>query len=599
MLVRFATRPERVPAETQSCPTESRVAVADGWTFEQCEIDSGMHFVTWGSFQAVCVPRMPLAEDRLRGCLSQLLASPHSFDELADLLDLVILLARHEGVVRLYSSAALNRCIFFAQGEQSFTLSDRLRALRRLGTKLSFNEQALSEFLTYRFITPPATLLKGIFKIPPGQMLTVDLNKGVIVEQRSTLPQLIPGVDAARAARDLDLILQSEMLTSCTVTAPPRVLLSGGMDSTLLASVLRAQCDTVLSYSTGFEQIDPANREMEYAQSAAEAIGAQHQHIILSRQHFLNAIIDATAANEEPIHHLQSAALLHLFASIANRSATGGPVFCGEAADGLFGNDTHDLLSRRMLLLRCLSIPGIRRIGKRAMNKSLIPRRLSYLGFDISKPAESPDHLFWSIGRYVSAEKLTTICSSTPDDIIAGRRRLVSLFPDCGLLDQVTLLSFLTEGFATMSIWSRIAASQGDQMIYPFASPVCLRLALGMAWSYKLRTRKTPIAELLKFYGLPSAIRERPKQSFGLNPAIWAPKNGLMQPLIDSVCTTYDPGVVAQLQRGDRSDVMLLWNIISLELWSKLVLEEIPPEDLKAALRERMGRISGVKDAPN
>ncbi len=96
----------------------------------------------------------------------------------------------------------------------------------------------------------------------------------------------------------------------------PRVatLLSGGMDSSVLTAIARDDLSAYDTYSSsypfdGFE----TNSEQKYALSAANALGTRHTLFAPTAGDFLTGFVEALAAAESPLHHLQSTLLYLLF----------------------------------------------------------------------------------------------------------------------------------------------------------------------------------------------------------------------------------------------------------------------------------------------
>lgn len=122
----------------------------------------------------------------------------------------------------------------------------------------------------------------------------------------------------------------------------PRVatLLSGGIDSSLLAVVARDRLSVCDTYSTSYPFENPAtNFEQEYALSAACALSTRHTLFTPTVADFVRGVVEALASAETPLCHLQSV-LLHLLfkAGVPERLDT---ILCGEGVGAAFGLDTQ------------------------------------------------------------------------------------------------------------------------------------------------------------------------------------------------------------------------------------------------------------------
>jgi len=85
----------------------------------------------------------------------------------------------------------------------------------------------------------------------------------------------------------------------CTTQRPIACLLSGGLDSSLIASLVndyhvKNNLPTLETYSIGL----PGSEDLKYAKIVADYLGTKHTEIVLSEEDFLNAIPDVIKAIE-------------------------------------------------------------------------------------------------------------------------------------------------------------------------------------------------------------------------------------------------------------------------------------------------------------
>lgn len=167
---------------------------------------------------------------------------------------------------------------YHLDGEGAFYCSSHVSMLHQAGVALEENREALPEFFVYRYVTPPRTLYKRVNRLLPQAELRVPLNDGLAedVHVETRLPPL-PEPGDSQALQDISARARAMLIANLQALAPCHkrfaVLLSGGIDSSILCRILLEEFQIRQTFSTGYPFEDPAlNREKEYALSAAGAL---------------------------------------------------------------------------------------------------------------------------------------------------------------------------------------------------------------------------------------------------------------------------------------------------------------------------------------
>ena len=134
------------------------------------------------------------------------------------------------------------------------------------------DEDAASQFLTWEYVPGAATLMKGVRKLKPGEMLSIDLSTG-----RADLVQywdIPPAWASHRSESEWADAVEHQIVESVRAQmvsdVPLGAFLSGGVDSSLVTSAMgHAQ-----TFSIGFD--DPSYNELSYSQEVAEHLGLDH-----------------------------------------------------------------------------------------------------------------------------------------------------------------------------------------------------------------------------------------------------------------------------------------------------------------------------------
>ena len=201
------------------------------------------------------------------------------------------------------------------------------------------DESALSHYLTFAAVPPPATLFAGIRKLPPGHFLLADAD-GTMQVQRWWTPlepehdyaaELGSEADAAGSLREL---LRSAVVEQTMSDVPHGLLLSGGFDSTFILALLAGHLtQPVRTFSIGFENA-PGFDEREYSRAAARAFQSEHLELVLPPAEVISRLPSVVQAQDEPLSDWVSLPLSALTRGV--REAGVIVVQVGEGSDELF-----------------------------------------------------------------------------------------------------------------------------------------------------------------------------------------------------------------------------------------------------------------------
>lgn len=209
---------------------------------------------------------------------------------------------------------------------------------------------ALSTILEIGFCLPPSTPWADVHQLAPGHRLA--WQDGALQHARwwelSTPSDATAIVSRREAARALRAELGKTVAAWRTSDVPVGSLLSGGLDSSSVARLLRDQTEPPLhTFTIGFT--NPSYDETRHAERVARALGARHHRVMFDDRSFdsLPEVVrhlgtPQCAATAVPIHHLYRAC----------REAGIKVVMTGEGADELFGGYhwfTGDEWARRIL----------------------------------------------------------------------------------------------------------------------------------------------------------------------------------------------------------------------------------------------------------
>ncbi len=225
-------------------------------------------------------------------------------------------------------------------GERFLFASNSQALLAAGGIDCSIDPVGLHHQLTLHGVIPaPRTILKGIAKLPPACTMSVaaagERSRRSYWFPAATRPDLPRGAqewcDAVREA--LQQAVGKRMVVA---DVPVGVLLSGGLDSSLLVALLaQLGVQEIRTFSIGFDDVGAERgSEFEYSDQVVQRFGTSHRRLRISNDQVLERLPEAVASMAEPMVG-QDAVAFYLLAEQVSREVK--VVQSGQGADELFG----------------------------------------------------------------------------------------------------------------------------------------------------------------------------------------------------------------------------------------------------------------------
>jgi asparagine synthase (glutamine-hydrolysing) len=175
------------------------------------------------------------------------------------------------------------------------------------------NQQALWDYLTFRYVPSPETIWDRIYKLPPASVLEWSLNGSPHIYPYWDSDVLTPAKndDWQRAAKQFeDLFLDSVEQRLLAADVPVGVLLSGGLDSSsVAAAAVELGHKRFHTFSVGFSEGGDYS-ELGYARQVAEHLGAEHHEVVVNQSGFMEMLPEVVRAADEPLADLAAVPLL-------------------------------------------------------------------------------------------------------------------------------------------------------------------------------------------------------------------------------------------------------------------------------------------------
>jgi asparagine synthase (glutamine-hydrolysing) len=215
-----------------------------------------------------------------------------------DLRDSSLFLARDRlGIKPLYYSLDGTR-LRFASSMQALLAGG--------GVDTALDPVALHHHFTLHSVVPaPRTLLQGVKKLPPAHTMTFSADGEVALNRywqldASRPDQALSEKDWLDATRNvLKRAVDRHRLAS---DVPVGILLSGGLDSSLLVGLLADHVDELNTFSIGFEEVaGELADEFEYSDLIAKHFKTRHHKFSVPNTEVLRYLPEAIAEMSEPM----------------------------------------------------------------------------------------------------------------------------------------------------------------------------------------------------------------------------------------------------------------------------------------------------------
>ena len=231
---------------------------------------------------------------------------------------------------------------YFYDGKKFLFASEIKAIIKDRSIKRSVNFDALSYFLTYRYIPSDLTIFNGINKLKPGHYALLDLKtKKFDVNKYWDVPLKIINNGKANIEKDIINILKDSVERRLISDVPLGVYLSGGIDSSSIVAMMKEFTSDISTYSLAFEH-DKIGNELAYAKKVSEYFGTRHKEITISTD-IINELPKIVWNLDEPISD-PAAVPVYYLSKEAKKDVT--VILTGDGADELFaGYDQYKFLS--------------------------------------------------------------------------------------------------------------------------------------------------------------------------------------------------------------------------------------------------------------
>lgn len=470
--------------------------------------------------------------------------------------------------------------------------ASELKALLAMGIERRLDATALALYLQLNYVPPAMCMLQGVQKLPAAHYMWIEHGVQSVPTPYYSIPAGPKNYHADEAdyqlkQRELETLLEDAVRLRLVADVPVGVFLSGGIDSSVVATLAKRHKQDLKTYSIGF--VNPLFDETKYALAVAEKIGSDHKVIRLHEDDLFAHLYDVLDYLDEPFADA-SAINMYILSKEVRKHVT--VALSGDGADELFGGyakHTGELrASERGLPQRILRLLKPLVLALPASRNSKMGRKL----YQIQKFTELLGmpfaERFWHLASPATANQVKALLLKQPN---AARLLAVNtLYAPYSNDVSETLRSDFALCLAgdMLPKVDFMSMANSLEVRTPFLDYRVVDFAFGLPTSYKINThqRKRIVQDAFRPY-LPEMLYNRPKQGFEVPLRDWfiGPLRGYLEEHVVSEKLLAAQGIFNStevkriwqtvLAGRNRKEDLTLWALLVFQHWMKRVKPQL------------------------
>ena len=474
---------------------------------------------------------------------------------------------------------------YYAVVDDVFIFASEMKTLLPFLPAVETDPEAFQDYLVFQFCMEGKTLFRGIDELEPAHVMTVSSEKG-LMRRRYWQVYYRPDLDHTERyfRNELEALFQHSMKYHIRSDVPVGGYVSGGVDSSIIASIARDLLGDSFQGFTGKFTVGREYDESEYARLLADRKDFVLFELDITAQDFINHIGDVIYHLDTPVAGPGSFSQ-YMISQLAARHRK--VVLGGQGGDEIFGGYTRYLVAYFEECIRG-AIDGTSQSGSFVVTyESIIPNLSSLRNY---KPMLKS---FWSKGLFDSPDKrYFQLINRAPamedcirrdnltdyDPYEAYERLFVAENVDKrSYLDRMTHFDFKTLLPALLQVEDRMSMAHGLESRVPFLDRELVEFAATVPASVKFKdgNMKYLLRTALNRYVPDEVMNRKDKMGFPTPFALWAKGEAK-----DFICDTLSSTKARQRQFIDNGKVMSkietenafarnLWGFFCLELWQQ------------------------------
>jgi asparagine synthase (glutamine-hydrolysing) len=520
-----------------------------------------------------------------------------------------VLFNKSSGEMTAYRDRAGEKPLYISSGNDFLCLTSDIAASKFYQNfNRNISHEAVDAYLQYGNVPYPLCIYENSFKLPPASKLRIDIHlyslvpsisfdsfvnaKGVIFKHWwEYIIHKSTHVNFLDAKKNIHDALRNAVKSQLIADVPLGLFLSGGIDSSLIASIAAKEIPDIECFNIGFEFSE--YDESVQAKEIADYLGVKFTSLNCTRENAIDEIQSIHNAYSEPFADSSQIPTM-LISRLARSNAT--VVLTGDCGDELFGGYNRYLLAQKyskyiFLLPNSAKklISNIARIG----NLQMLENAFNYF-FAKELSGNKQNRLLKAIDKIENINNdldyylsMTTEWKSSDDirDFQYSDERSKKYFKDgysSNILGFERMMAADFHSYMTDDILCKVDRASMHYSLetrVPFLDADVIEESLKLPSYFKIGPKlqtKYILKEILADY-IPRKIFEKPKQGFGVPISTWM-KNDLKD-FTQDFCSSetnsshgfFNQSTVNRIlkehMRGEANHEHKLWSIVQFNSW--------------------------------
>ncbi len=476
--------------------------------------------------------------------------------------------------------------LYYAVVDGVLYLASEVKALLPFLPQVETDLDGFKDYLTFQFCLAGKTLFKGVSELVPGHVLQV--RKGAVETRRYWEVYYQPDFDhtAKYFEEKIRALLEESVTLHLRSDVPVGAYVSGGLDSSIVASLAAQQQGTGFKGFAGKFSFDPAYDESRYARELARWRGFELHEVDITADDFVEQI-------EKVIYHLDFPVAgpgsfpQYMVSQLASRHRK--VLLGGQGGDEIFGGYARYLIAYFEQCIKA-AIDGTMHSGSFIVTyESIIPNLETLREY---KPLLQE---FWREGLFEDLDKryfrLINRSGALREEInwdVLGQYSPYETFRSVfrgsnvqkeSYFDSMTHFDFKTLLPALLQVEDRVSMAHGLESRVPFLDHPLVELAATIPSNVKFKdgTMKHVLKTAMRPVLPDSIASRRDKMGFPVPLHEWLSKPGVVHDFVTDVFSSQcalgrglvdNRSALAKLDQEPRFG-RKLWGLLCLELWQR------------------------------
>ena len=420
--------------------------------------------------------------------------------------------------------------LYYGIIDDNFFISSELKAIKNYATNIRLDNNAIGCYFEKGYIDAPHSIYKEVFKLNKGNYIQFNIENFEIKQTPFSTLDFTAQFKYNNYGEFKEFIhakLKENFKKRLIADVPISVLLSGGLDSSLVTAFYAKENVNFTTFTIGFE--DTKYDESNYAKKIANYLGVTNNSFICNEQDFIHKLKILPTAFDEPfgdssaIPTLLVAEYIHKNGYKVALSSDGG--------DEIFGGYSRYLFALKLKkyapLLNKSIIYLIHQILEKVnpQNNAILhiknPNGKSRILHEISKNLQDID-----LYKYLlHATKQIDLNNIFINPIVYNEYNFKNELSYIANMCKTDVDSYLSEDILTKI--DRSMMYYGIEGREPFLDKQVLEIMLQAPDAFKIHKNKGKVIlrDILSAY-IPTELYDRPKMGFGIPMQKWV--NGLL-----------------------------------------------------------------------